>query len=99
RQSNLPTFGRQGIPKTNRQELRGICGRSGDQKLHGTRNNKGHRRNVQDPKKNKHEAKPQEMHLWNGRMYVLGIQGKHQRDKGMSGQGGSHPKPTVPQNV
>nr|GEX41120.1 reverse transcriptase domain-containing protein [Tanacetum cinerariifolium] len=63
------------------KELRGICRRPGNQKAHGTRNNKGHRRNVQDLKRNKYEAKPQEMHLWDARRYVLRIQGKHQGDK------------------
>ncbi|GJU98425.1 reverse transcriptase domain-containing protein [Tanacetum coccineum] len=40
---------------------------------HGTRNNKGHRRNIQDPKENKHEAKSQEMHLRGGGGHVPGI--------------------------
>nr|GEW18654.1 reverse transcriptase domain-containing protein [Tanacetum cinerariifolium] len=58
------------------QELESIRGRSGDQKPHKTRNNKGYRRNIQDPKRNKHEAESQEMHLRGGRRYVLGIQDK-----------------------
>nr|GEZ48723.1 reverse transcriptase domain-containing protein [Tanacetum cinerariifolium] len=53
-------------------ELRGIRGRSGDQEPHGTRNNKGYRRNIQDPKRNKHEVKSQEIHLQGGRSIKLG---------------------------
>ncbi|GJR73238.1 hypothetical protein Tco_0085603 [Tanacetum coccineum] len=59
-------FGRQSIPETNWQKLGGIRGRSGNQKSRRTRNNKRHRRTIQDPKENKHEAKSQEMHFWGG---------------------------------
>ncbi|GKC40975.1 hypothetical protein Tco_1053359 [Tanacetum coccineum] len=81
KESNLPTFGRQSITEVNWQKLGGIHGRSSNQEPHKTRNNKGHRRNIHDPKENKHEAKSQEMHLRGGRRHVPGIHGKHQRDK------------------
>ncbi|GJR32147.1 hypothetical protein Tco_1108379 [Tanacetum coccineum] len=68
-----PPF-RQSILETNWQKLEGIRGRSGNQEQHGTRNNEGHRRNIQNPKGNKHEAKSQEMHLQGERRHVHGIQ-------------------------
>nr|GEY18603.1 reverse transcriptase domain-containing protein [Tanacetum cinerariifolium] len=59
--------------KSKLQKLGGINERFGNQKPHKIRNNKGYRRNIQDPKKNKHEVKSQEMHLCGGRGHVPGI--------------------------
>nr|GEW85569.1 hypothetical protein [Tanacetum cinerariifolium] len=58
--------------KTDWPELESICGRSSHKKPHETGSNQRHGGNVQNPQRNKHEIKPQEMRIRDERRHVPG---------------------------
>ncbi|GJU21853.1 reverse transcriptase domain-containing protein [Tanacetum coccineum] len=62
-------------------EFGGVYRRFGDQDPYETRDNKGYQRNVQDSKRDKHEAESQKIHLRGGGGHVLGRQAKWEVSK------------------